>query len=1686
MNRKGILVIFSILISSFLVLGSVCACENISESFSQEPLNNTNDTDYEVEMNNTGLNENNTDNNNFTDEEVPSYDNGMNETNALENNSSCNYTENYSIPDAPKIIKLQYYPKNDDYYAKFTWVSKIGSTYEILRKDTDEFNAIATVYADSEEMAFYDNIGNDCSYTYSVREIIDDNDSEIIYGLYDVEGLRLIASPSVSVDFQNLMANVTWSKIDNVTKYRIFRKLGRDGQFKCIAVLDANQSNYVDYYYNSAKELSSILNSKTFADPSFNNLFYTVRACEIKANSTNYGLYLKDGDFNLESPSIVCLNNNTIKWGYVPNADGYSVLKKNGTDWEVIGQVDQKNKAVISMPMHDLDYNAYYSVQAYAIKNGEIAYSDFDKGFSLMNYTEDNSNFKILYFGDSITYGSPYKAASSRHIFSIPHRVAQLLGNVYYNPSIPGSTYHDLGQIDGKNILNSKYYRYRICRELVDPIFLGQLPGNWEDLDTAENSEGITNTTIDYYNIVVLSAGTNDYLDNSELGSEDSNDTITFNGAFNHIMNRIENASKMRVDRGESPLKVVFVDLYYSDRSYNIKIRQNRDVVPNKIGLTLCDYQDALDKQYSKWQNSEYLKLYNFNTRDYNIVNEDTCPYLASDNLHYTKYAYGQYGNAFAKYLLEEVFKDNSSCNYTENYSIPDAPKIIKLQYYPKNDDYYAKFTWVSKIGSTYEILRKDTDEFNAIATVYADSEEMAFYDNIGNDCSYTYSVREIIDDNDSEIIYGLYDVEGLRLIASPSVSVDFQNLMANVTWSKIDNVTKYRIFRKLGRDGQFKCIAVLDANQSNYVDYYYNSAKELSSILNSKTFADPSFNNLFYTVRACEIKANSTNYGLYLKDGDFNLESPSIVCLNNNTIKWGYVPNADGYSVLKKNGTDWEVIGQVDQKNKAVISMPMHDLDYNAYYSVQAYAIKNGEIAYSDFDKGFSLMNYTEDNSNFKILYFGDSITYGSPYKAASSRHIFSIPHRVAQLLGNVYYNPSIPGSTYHDLGQIDGKNILNSKYYRYRICRELVDPIFLGQLPGNWEDLDTAENSEGITNTTIDYYNIVVLSAGTNDYLDNSELGSEDSNDTITFNGAFNHIMNRIENASKMRVDRGESPLKVVFVDLYYSDRSYNIKIRQNRDVVPNKIGLTLCDYQDALDKQYSKWQNSEYLKLYNFNTRDYNIVNEDTCPYLASDNLHYTKYAYGQYGNAFAKYLLEEVFKDNSSLMASDVEMTYGDGSFWNVTLSNQRGNAISGAYVNIGVLGNVYRCLTDDNGTAAFPINLAPGTYQINATFEGNSFYESSFINNTITVGMGTPVLSAESLSMFYRDGSCWNVTLSGENGDGVSGVYVKIGVLGKVYRCLTDDNGTASLPINLAPGTYQINATFDGDYRFHSAFINATLTVNKAILTLTGEDLVMSYRDGSSWNVTLSNQGGNAISGVYVKIGVLGKVYRCLTNDNGTASLPINLAPGTYQINATFDGDYRFHSAFINATLTVNKAILTLTGEDLVMGYGDGSSYKIYLTDFKGNPVANVDVKFIIGQSCYTVKTDSNGTASLAINLYLGNYTIQASISDSKYELVNITNSITVNTDNLNITASDVNMTYKDGTSYEIRLVDTEGRPIQLSGQIIKVTIKNKTYGIKTNAMGIAKLAINLSAGNYSITSRYNNNVIVNNITVNSQ
>ena len=101
-----------------------------------------------------------------------------------------------------------------------------------------------------------------------------------------------------------------------------------------------------------------------------------------------------------------------------------------------------------------------------------------------------------------------------------------------------------------------------------------------------------------------------------------------------------------------------------------------------------------------------------------------------------------------------------------------------------------------------------------------------------------------------------------------------------------------------------------------------------------------------------------------------------------------------------------------------------------------------------------------------------------------------------------------------------------------------------------------------------------------------------------------------------------------------------------------------------------------------------------------------------------------------------------------------------------------------------------------------------------------------------------------------------------------------------------------------------------------------------------------------------------------------------------------------------------------------------------------------------------------------------------------YGEVEINNTIVVNEPDWSITADDVNMTYKDGSSYDVQLVDGNGVPLNLADEIVKITIVGKTYNIRTNSNGIASLPINLKSGTYPVEAEYNGIVLTNTIVVN--
>ena len=394
----------------------------------------------------------------------------------------------------------------------------------------------------------------------------------------------------------------------------------------------------------------------------------------------------------------------------------------------------------------------------------------------------------------------------------------------------------------------------------------------------------------------------------------------------------------------------------------------------------------------------------------------------------------------------------------------------------------------------------------------------------------------------------------------------------------------------------------------------------------------------------------------------------------------------------------------------------------------------------------------------------------------------------------------------------------------------------------------------------------------------------------------------------------------------------------------------------------------------------------------------------------------------------------------------------------------------------------------GKHTIYAYYGGSQTYSSYIAPATsnvieVTVGALESSLTANDLTMTYKDGSSWEVTLNDDFGNVISDAIVKMGIKGKVYSVKTDADGVAKLPINLIPGTYEVNATFEGNETLKESFVNSTVTVNKGEATLSAVDLTMTYKDGSAWTVSLTDAKGEVISGANVAFGIKGKTYTVKTDDEGVAKLTINLVPGTYDINATLVSPL-YDAELVEATVTVNKAAAVLSASDLVMSYKDGSAWAVTLTDANGKAISGTNIAFSVKGATYNIKTDADGVAKLPIGLMIGEYDVSATLNNPNYEADSISNTVTVSDYDAKLVADDINMTYKDGTSYDVQVVDGKGNNISVAYLVVKITIKGTSYNVKTDANGIAKLPINLAPGTYDISAEYNGKEITNTVVVN--
>jgi predicted outer membrane repeat protein len=487
---------------------------------------------------------------------------------------------------------------------------------------------------------------------------------------------------------------------------------------------------------------------------------------------------------------------------------------------------------------------------------------------------------------------------------------------------------------------------------------------------------------------------------------------------------------------------------------------------------------------------------------------------------------------------------------------------------------------------------------------------------------------------------------------------------------------------------------------------------------------------------------------------------------------------------------------------------------------------------------------------------------------------------------------------------------------------------------------------------------------------------------------------------------------------------------------NTTPNTTGLVLIYIND--DIYEVNLTNSQIVFPINFTKAENNIF------------IYYQGDRYYNYSMTNLTYEYEEL-----------INLTVYDSTFYNtenatvyITLTDEEGYGIPDRTVTITLNKKTYTKVTENDGSITLKPNLPVGTYEITAQ------YMNKRASNIITI-LEDAFLNGSDIKIYENTDFTYTIILTDHNKNPIKNAKITFKINNNTYTNKTDKNGKASLNLNLNRGEYSITASY--------RTINITNTITVVDLILTGNDITYYNTESGTYIVTLTNDQGKGVSGKKITIKLQNKTYTRTTDKNGTAALSINnLDTGNYTITATYNKQ------------TITNKITVL--EDRFLNTNDIRTYEnvdfIYtaiLTDHNGKGVADAKITFNINGKTYKNTTNTEGAATITLNLKQGNYTITTS-----YKKINNTNSIFIA--DLILNGNDLTYYNTENATYTVILTNDQGKGV--SGKKITIKLQNKTYTRTTNKNGIATLSINnLDTGNYTITATYTNQTITNKITV---
>ena len=278
--------------------------------------------------------------------------------------------------------------------------------------------------------------------------------------------------------------------------------------------------------------------------------------------------------------------------------------------------------------------------------------------------------------------------------------------------------------------------------------------------------------------------------------------------------------------------------------------------------------------------------------------------------------------------------------------------------------------------------------------------------------------------------------------------------------------------------------------------------------------------------------------------------------------------------------------------------------------------------------------------------------------------------------------------------------------------------------------------------------------------------------------------------------------------------------------------------------------------------------------------------------------------------------------------------------------------------------------------------------------------------------------------------------VSFTVGGTSYNEIVSDGKLVKSLSMLSAKKYQVSVAYSGDKRFKNTIFTANFTIKPSA------GMNIDSSDKNSVSISLPS---DATGNLTLIIGGKAYVQKLV---NGKASIQVSgLSEGNHNAVMIYSGDGKYAS--FNKTCVIAFVDPKLTGNAVSMLYTSGSYYKVRLTQ-NNLPLTGKSVIFTVNGNKISVKTDSNGYASLRITLPPKAYTVTAMYGNAKLSKKVTVKSIVV-AKNLKVK--------KSAKSLKIKVSLKKVNNKYIKGKKVALKFNCKTYKVKTNKKGVATFTI---------------------------